>query len=663
MHGYAATRQQSADEWRRLNGTNGSLPRIVVHHNEVRFYFPAEPHPVGFVARMGRARLPTQGFQVSSALLRLKPNLPVVQAGIDGWREPVLIAGEEWRTLSTNLLAGLTPATPGHAKYYRGLLGDRLLYRDASGRPASAPISEPPPHVTIDHRYSIEESLQIFATLAEPLLLRAHSDRSLFVLMVHPQRSPQPLLIDTRRRRCVWLSSAGLYESMEPAFPLAPTFRNLSALVLEGNGLALLKNPVSSVGRLGNLLVTICVNLARMPLPKPSGPVPPLAHQPGMNLDRWEEWLDRHTGTRRENGTLELLIDGERFFPRFQQAVSNATDHVKVHVFIFDNDDVAVDLANELRWKSQQVSTEVILDRMASIAAARIAPITPPPKSYVPPISISSYLKSDSKVRVRPFLNAFCSFDHSKIYLVDGTRAWMGGMNIGREYRSEWHDMMVEMQGPIVSSLEYEYQLDWAHAGWFGDLAYLKALLTLPKPALPQNKEGSWIQMRRLPTTTTHKSFAKAVLNAMRTARSYIYVENPYLFDKQVMADLVRARLRGVDVRVIMPHVNDSETGARAELIAANYLIANGVRVFYYPGMSHLKAVLVDGWACVGSGNLNEFSFRLCQEHNIATSDPVFAARLKHDLFEEDFKRCYELTEPVAVEWMDFLADFVLEGL
>jgi len=85
--------------------------------------------------------------------------------------------------------------------------------------------------------------------------------------------------------------------------------------------------------------------------------------------------------------------------------------------------------------------------------------------------------------------------------------------------------------------------------------------------------------------------------------------------------------------------------------------------LFFYPGMSHLKALLVDGWTCVGSGNLNEFSFRLCQEHNVATSDPAFAAKIKHDLFEEDFKRCYELTEPVSVEWMDFLADFVLEGL
>jgi phosphatidylserine/phosphatidylglycerophosphate/cardiolipin synthase-like enzyme len=78
--------------------------------------------------------------------------------------------------------------------------------------------------------------------------------------------------------------------------------------------------------------------------------------------------------------------------------------------------------------------------------------------------------------------------------------------------------------------------------------------------------------------------------------------------------------------------------------------------------MTHVKAMLVDDWACLGSGNLNHMSLRLSQEDNIATSDPTFAARLKHDLFEEDFARSYELQESISLEWIDFMADLVLEG-
>jgi len=72
--------------------------------------------------------------------------------------------------------------------------------------------------------------------------------------------------------------------------------------------------------------------------------------------------------------------------------------------------------------------------------------------------------------------------------------------------------------------------------------------------------------------------------------------------------------------------------------------------------------LLVDDWACVGSGNLNHLSLRLCQEENVATSDPQFTGRLKDELFERDFNRSYELTEPLTVNWLDFLADMVAEN-
>ena len=100
-----------------------------------------------------------------------------------------------------------------------------------------------------------------------------------------------------------------------------------------------------------------------------------------------------------------------------------------------------------------------------------------------------------------------------------------------------------------------------------------------------------------------------------------------------------------------------------AILAIANYLLEHGVRVYFYPAMTHVKALLVDGWSCVGSGNLNHVSLRLNQEENIATSDPDFANELKRDLFEADFARSYELTQPISVDWVDFLADLVLEGL
>jgi cardiolipin synthase len=150
-----------------------------------------------------------------------------------------------------------------------------------------------------------------------------------------------------------------------------------------------------------------------------------------MDLAQWENWLDRHTHTHLEKGSLELLIDGEKFFPRLQTAIAGATNYIHIDVFIFDTDDVGVRIADELKQKSCKVQT--IIDRLGSIAAALIPPATPPPKDFTPPSSMTSYLEKDSCVKERPFLNPFFSYDHSKVYLVDGNRAWLGGMNIGRE--------------------------------------------------------------------------------------------------------------------------------------------------------------------------------------------------------------------------------------
>jgi cardiolipin synthase len=356
------------------------------------------------------------------------------------------------------------------------------------------------------------------------------------------------------------------------------------------------------------------------------------------------------------------LIDGDQFFPRLKQCFAEATNHIRMDLYIFDRDDVAVEVADQLKERSKQVEVKVLMDRLGSIGGGATPPATPMPEDFVQPASISAYLQKDSKVQVRAYLNPWMSADHSKVFLVDGQRAWLGGMNIGREYRYEWHDLMVEVTGPVVASFEDEFRRDWAHAGTLGDLAYAATFFSGPREAEPSGPE-QWMKVRRLPTKTAWKPFSAAVLGSIRRAKSYIYAENPYLFDKRVILNLVRARERGVDVRVVLPRVNDFKAGGRGNLVVANYLIEHGVRVYFYPGMTQVKALLVDDWACLGSGNLNHLSLRVNQERNIATSDPGFAAQLKRELFDADFVRSYELAEPISVDWVDFLSDLVLEGL
>jgi cardiolipin synthase len=657
----SAPRQQALDEWRSLTSPGQPRPRVFVKGDEIRFYFQGETNVVEFGAHWSRLRVPTEGYRINTALLHWHQRLPRMPEGQRGWEEAVVIAGAEWSRLTTNLIASLTPSTPLHGIYYQGFLADRLLYRDTNGLPAAVPIGEQPRDVVIERRYSLDETIELMADRFDEDLALHHPGASLFLLIApNSRRFDQPLLLDHRLRRCVWLSPAALYDPTEQRIGLSGTAQGLEALVVEGHVVALAKNPVSSVARLGDLVVQTFLRVLQAPLPKPGNHYSEISQGRTMDLDQWEQWLDKNTGTRREDGSIDLLLDGERFFPRLEQAIADATNHINFEVYIFDKDDVAVAIADKLKERSEDVKVKVILDRVSSVAASMSPPATPMPEDFVAPSSIISHLKHDSKVRVHPFLNPWFSSDHSKIFLIDGNYAWLGGMNLGREYRYEWHDFMVELRGPIVASLEDQFRRDWAHESMLGDLAYAVELARGPRPTRRVAGEGPWIKLRLLPTKTAWKPFNAAVMGAIRKSQNYIFIENPYLYDKGVIAELVRARNRGVDVRVILPRVNDIKSGGRSNLVTANYFLAHGIRVFFYPGMTHAKALLVDDWACVGSGNLNHLSLRLCQEANVATSDPAFAARLKKELFEEDFSRCYELSEPIAVDWVDFLTDQIL---
>ncbi len=657
-----ASKQQSLDEWRSLTAPGAPSPRVFVKGDAIRMFFQGDAGVEEFGANWSRLRVPTESYRINSALLRWHQKLPRMPTeGERGWREAVVIAGAEWSQLSTNIMATLTPKEPLHGIYYQGLIADRLLYRDANGLPWAVPIGEQPKDVIVERRYSIEETLDRMAKLFDEDLARHHPGESLFLLIApNAKRFNQPVLLDRRERQCVWLAPAALYDPSDRGIGMSLTAQGLEALLIEGHILALIKNPISSAARLGDLSVQTLIRILQIPIPKPGIHYGPVVETNGMDLNAWEDWLDKNTGTRCEPGSMHLLPDGERFFPRLTQAIAEATNHIHFEVYIFDRDDVAVAIADQLKERSKEIKVDVILDRVSSVAGAMSPPATPLPEDFVPPSSIISYLKEDSNVRVHPFLNPWFSSDHSKVFLIDGQYAWLGGMNLGREYRYEWHDMMVELRGPIVGTLEKQFDRDWAHASLFGDLAYGIELLTEPGRKKIDYGDGPWMQLRLLPTKTAWKPFNAAVMGALRRSQQYIYVENPYLYDKGVIGELVRARNRGVDVRVILPRVNDIKSGGRSNLVTANYLLAHGVRVFFYPGMTHAKALLVDGWAVVGSGNLNHLSLRLCQEQNIATSDPGFSAHLKKDLFDEDFSRCYELTAPIAVDWVDFLTDQVL---
>ncbi len=79
--------------------------------------------------------------------------------------------------------------------------------------------------------------------------------------------------------------------------------------------------------------------------------------------------------------------------------------------------------------------------------------------------------------------------------------------------------------------------------------------------------------------------------------------------------------------------------------------------------MSHVKAAIYDGWACLGSANFDNLSLRVNEEINIAFTDPAAVAELRQELFEADFAISDELTEPLRVSWSDRVLEKIADHL
>jgi cardiolipin synthase len=382
-----------------------------------------------------------------------------------------------------------------------------------------------------------------------------------------------------------------------------------------------------------------------------SEPPPPLYDGPGMDLPAWEKELDQTVWAPRYKGQLQFFVDGRQFFPALIQSIAAATRSVDVMVYIFDTDNYAVKVADVLKQASTLARVRVLVDGIGSWSPAGAPPLSVPP-DFEPPSDIKAYLRGGSKVHARVTSDPWLTPDHRKCMIIDSRQAYLGGMNIGWVYRYQWHDMMMGITGPVVGRLEKEYRKAWAFSGPFGDFGYAWAAL-FDRKHLNRNAEPGDYDMRVLRTATAKLQIYHAQRAAIRRAKRYIYIENAYFNDNTMLRELIAARQRGVDVRVILPGENDIGIMQTGNMVMANEMIRHGIRVYLYPGMTHVKAAIYDGWACAGSANFEKMSLRVSQEMDVAFSDANAVGRLKQELFEPDFARAHELTSPVTLNWLD----------
>jgi cardiolipin synthase len=572
----------------------------------------------------------------------------------------VIRDASQWQHLLHEVFAGLAPDQPGHGILLLVQYLEIVVYRDPTGQVKVVKLETMPPGITVDKTFSDADFSREAIRQLESHVTELDRNQSQFLFLTG--ESPSFVLVDLHERRLLFLSYPADPEAEPVAVPGWFTLRALNSLLIRSLAITAVKNPFTLVGRslwhLGNSGMTIvdegAVDAVRTP--------PPLYPGPGMNLADWEKELDGLISAKRYQGRAQLLIDGSQFFPALIQSIENARQSVDVMVYIFTTDYFSVRIADVLKERSASVRVRVLMDDLGSMFAGEALPRSAAPPDFPRPTDIKSYLETGSHVQVRATTNPWLTTDHRKCIIIDDRQAFVGGMNIGSVYRYEWHDLMLGLTGPIVGRLDKDYRKAWAFAGPLGDFAYAWASL-FDREQLRRNVIADGIDIRPLRTATGKMQIYRAQLAAIRRAQSYIYIENAYFNDDTILRELILARQRGVDVRVILPAENDIGIMQISNLVMANELIRNGIRVYAYPGMTHVKAAIYDGWACVGSANLEKMSLRVSQELDVAFSDPATVARLKQQLFDADFNRSRELKNPVASNWLDSLVKIFADQL
>jgi len=573
---------------------------------------------------------------------------------------------DTWQALRQDVFEQLAPEETDQATLLNYRDNEVIWYRSDDGVLASTDLKEKPTGIPVTNRYRIEAMTQSLFDFLQQFIAKHEIDDRRFVLATGetgPYARPFAV-IDMDNRELGFLSLGPFTFGNSPT-NYAVKGAKVGDHIVRSYAFEPLNRPFTFVSRLGYLLTDTVLDIGRRVrvnrITKPKiedAGIPALNTGPGMDLAAWEDQLDKLVGKDRYSGKIELLVDGDAFFPRLIESIIDANDSVKMRTYIFDSDDYATAVADVLKRSSNDVEVKILLDRLGT-AMAQDASAGTVPEDFKAPLAITNYLRSGSNVQLRGVSNPFATGDHTKTTIIDSDHAYLGGMNIGREYRWEWHDMMMRVEGSIVPYIEWSFDQAWSHRAVMGDFVLAGKALSNRKP------ESDPIEhpIRPLLTLPRVSEIYKAQVEAIRNSQSYIYVQNAYFSDAVIIHELAKARLRGVDVRVIIPMEGNHGVMNANNVVAANTLLKYGVRVFAYPGMSHIKAAIYDGWACVGSANFDKLSFQVNKEMNLGTSDPAVVRDLIDQVFDPDFEISEELDGPLPSGWKNTFASIVASQL
>jgi len=335
---------------------------------------------------------------------------------------------------------------------------------------------------------------------------------------------------------------------------------------------------------------------------------------------------------------LDLLRNGEQAYPAMIEAIRSAERYVYLSTYIFGASGAARDVIEALKAAQRRgVTVCVLIDGLGqwyTLARAR-------PLLKEAGVRVAEFLP----LRLWPPSLHVNLRNHRKVLVVDGEVAFTGGMNIADYHcvagggRNRVIDLHLRLRGPVVGQIEAVFAEDWHFATG----------QALPEPAPGGVSRGS--ASCRVITDGPNEDLdrlALVLLAAVSAAQRRVIIMTPYFLpSRELLGVLQAAALRGVPVSVLLPGKNNLPYVHWATRNMLWELLQHGVEVRYQPPpFVHSKVLLIDdGYAQVGSANLDPRSLRLNFELNVEVFDADFNAALA-----ADFAAAWQVSRPVTLD-------------
>lgn len=318
---------------------------------------------------------------------------------------------------------------------------------------------------------------------------------------------------------------------------------------------------------------------------------------------------------------IELLYNGEAFFPRIVTAIDNAKQSVLLSSYLFSGRGIGKDVIQAMaRAVNRGVTVRVIIDgtgalysgktALSGLRKAGVEVVEFMPLSLIPP-SFGINLRN-----------------HRKIAIIDGDTAFFGGINIDSRHmvddpnnRHKTKDVHFLATGPVVQSLQKVFQRDW----W---MVTRQELQGLPSP---REEDGSGSVCCRVIDDGPDENLdalAMTLLGVFAAAQESITIMTPYFVpNRELLSALQSASLRGVKVQVVIPQRSNLRFVDWATRNMLWELILWDVEVYAQPPpFAHTKLLTIDGnYVMAGSANMDSRSLRLNFELGVEMHDKALA--------------------------------------